>query len=269
MKKKQGYQNPYHRQYRMVNRDRKEKPPFPSPQFLLAVFVLVVIGIGFYKFADYMITKSPMFRLRQIVVSNNHYLPESQILRSSGVAPGTPLYRIPVDSVARRLLQNPYLEGVSVSRSLPSTLLISVQERVPVAYLTDRQVYMVDRSGKILIKKPAMQLKNLPLITGLSARELLKNRAPLLDALDLLKKINEVDHTLLALISEVHIERKKDPCLFLVRGGARVEFKKNAVYKDIYLLSELFKNAALLNELEQIKKIDLKFADRVVISRKS
>ena len=269
MEKKQSYQNPYHRQYQMVNRDRKEKPPFPSPQFLLAVFVLAIIGIGFYKFADYMITKSPMFRLRQIRVSNNHYLPEAQILRSSGVAPGTPLFRIPVDSVAMRLLQNPYLEGVSVSRSLPSTLLISVQERVPVAYLIDRRVYMVDHSGKILIKKPAMQLKNLPLITGLSVKELLKNRTPLLDALDLLKKINEVDHTLLTLISEVHIDHNSNPCLFLVRGGARVEFKKNTIYKNIYLLSELFKNAALLNQLEQIKKIDLKFSDRVVISKKS
>jgi len=257
------------RQYRMVNRSKKEKAPFPSPAFILAMLVMAMVVFGFYRFANHLITHSNMFQLRQIKVVGNHYLETSLIKRLSGVEPGVQLLRVSLDSVTRRILKNPYFAGVSVSRSLPSTLIISVQEREPVAYLVDHRIYMVDRAGKILLKKPKMSVENLPLITGLSVRQLLKNRKPLLEALDLIDKIREVDEGLFQFISEIHMNVKQAPNLYLIRGGARVDLSREMTYKEIYLLSEFIRNSPVLNQLDKIKKIDLTFKDRIVVTRKS
>ncbi len=257
------------RQYRMVNRSEKEKAPFPSPAFILAILIMAMVAFGFYRFANHLITRSDMFRLRQIKVVGNRYLETSLIKRLSGVEPGVLLFRVPLDSVTRRILKNPYFAGVSVSRSLPSTLIISVQEREPVAYLVDHRIYMVDRAGKILLKKPKMSVENLPLITGLSVRQLLKNRKPLLKALDLIDKIREVDEGLFQFISEIHMNVKRAPNLYLIRGGARVDLSPEMTYKEIYLLSEFIRNSPVLNQLDKIKKIDLTFKDRIVVTRKS
>ena len=257
------------RQYRMVKRSGKEKAPFPSPTFILALIVIIVVGFGFYRFANYLITDSNMFKLKQIRVMGNNYIDDNKILKLAGVKPGIQLFRINIDSVMQHILKNPYLQGVSVSSSLPSTLIISVQERKPVAYLIDKKVYMVDNSGIMLLKKPAMSADNLPLITGLSVQKLLKNRQPLLDALTLIQKVNEVNSNLFQFVSEIHITSGSPPCLYLINGGAQVELGDGELYQRIFLLSEFISNTAILNQLDQIKKIDLTFADRIVVTKKS
>lgn len=258
------------RQYRMVNRKvEPEKAPFPSPRFLLAMVLLAIVGFGFYKFASYMIADSGMFVLKEIKITGNQYVDEKDILKRVMVDPGTRLFEVQTDSVEQRILRNPYFSGVSVSRSLPSTLIIAVQEREAVAYLVDRSIYMVATDGKILLKKPRMSFDRLPLITGLNVAGLLKNRQPLLDALQLIDKIHQVDETLFSYISEVHISRDEPPCLFLVRGGARVNLHSKSQYQGLYVLSEFIKMAAVRNQLETIKKIELNFANRIVVTRKS
>jgi cell division protein FtsQ len=257
------------RQYRLADRSAREKAPFPSPAFILAIIILVGVGFGFYRFANYLVTKSQMFTLKEVRVEGNRWVEKNDILNLAKIEAGVRLYRVPTDSVVKRILQNPYLQGVSVSRSLPSTLIITVQERTPVAYLIDSKVYMIDRFGKILLKKPAMSLENLPLITGLSVSRLLQNRDPLFQALGLIRTIDEVDEGLFNYISEVHIDSRTPPTLFLIRGGAIVEIGESSPYERIYKLSELINNTPILNKLDQIKKIDLTFSDRVIVTRKS
>ena len=253
----------------MVRRNKKERAPFPSPTFILATIVCIIVGYGFYRFGHYMVTESDMFKLKSIQVVGNKYIEKKEILKLADLKTGIRLFQINPDSITKRILQNPYFEGASVSRSLPSTLVIAVQERQPVAYLVDVRVYMVDRTGIILRKKPGMSLANYPLITGLSVRELLQDRKPLKDALKLLSRIQEVDSQILDFVSEVHIDRKKAPCLYLIRGGALVELGFENTYRKIFLLSEFFKKSPILNQLDQIKKIDLTFSDRIVVTRKS
>jgi cell division protein FtsQ len=257
------------RQYRLVPRTRPEKAPFPSLTSVLAIVVLVVCAYGFFRFTKYMITDSQMFLLKEIKVQNNQYLEEQDIIRLAGIRAGVKLFQISKVAVIERILANPYLEGVSVGRSIPSTLIISVQERQPVAYLVDQKIYMVDPEGKILLQKEGMQLKNLPLITGFTVNEFLKDRSPLFQALKLIEFITEVNPGIFQFISEIHLSKNKPAELFLIRGSARVELGDSQIHEKIYLLGELIKRTEVLNELKDIKRIDLTYNNKVFITRKN
>ncbi|MEJ2634398.1 MAG: FtsQ-type POTRA domain-containing protein [Calditrichia bacterium] len=257
------------RQYRLAERKPKEKPPFPSPAFVFSLIVIFAVGYGFYCFGHYLAKDSQMFRLKKVVVQGNRFVDKEDILKLADLKTGVRLFQVIPDSVAGQVLKNPYLQGVSVSRSIPSTVIITVQERKPVAYLVDKDIYMIDAYGIILLKKTQMSLENLPFITGLSVRNLLKNRRPLLDALDLVGKIREVDQSLFQFISEIHMDSEEAPYLYLIRGGATVEIGMDGIYERLFLLSEFIKNSAILNQLEKVKNIDLRYADRIVVTRKS
>jgi cell division protein FtsQ len=257
------------RQYRIVHPSKKERKLFPSPIFVLATMVVLIISYGFYRFANYLINETEMFELKNIKIVGNKYLEEEEILSLSEIKTGVNLFDIETDSVASKILKNKYFEGVSINRSLPSSLIISVQERQPVAYLIDGNIYMVDQTAIILLKKPSMPEYNLPIITGLSVPNLLADRTPLLEVLDLLSKVKKIDPELVQFISEIHSESKAAPCFYLIRGGAKVDLGYDSIHQKIYILSEFIKSNGMINQLDKIKKIDLKFTDRVVVTKKS
>jgi cell division protein FtsQ len=257
------------RQYKLVNRGLKEKAPFPSFSFILIMFFFMLLGYGFYQFSFYMINESKMFMLKNIEVKGSKYIKAKEIIKLASIEPDIKLFKVPLQSTAQKILKYPYFEGVSVSRVLPSTIIISVQEREPVAFLVDGNVYMVDYIGKILLKKPGMSLEKLPLITGLSVNQLLKNRQPLLNALHLIDEIKAVDKDLFQFISEVHIRKAEPPQLYLIRGGACVEIGDEQIKKRVLHLRELLKKPSILNDLDEIKNIDLTFNNRIIVTRKS
>jgi cell division protein FtsQ len=210
-----------------------------------------------------------MFVLKNIKVEGNSMVESREIVQLASLQLGSRLFQIPKAEISNKILKNPYFKGVSLSRSLPSTLIISVQEREPVAYLIDQKIYMIDEYGKILLSKPGMPVTHLPLVTGLPVSILLKNREPLFAALNLITLMREVDSDLFQFVSEIHIDTKLPPCLFLIRGGARVEMGNDQLHQRIFILSNFVKNPSVFTQLENIKKIDLSFKDRVIILKKS
>jgi cell division protein FtsQ len=248
---------------------QQERPPFPNPRIVLGLLIAAVVSYGIFRLAGHMIHDSNMFLLKEIRVQGNEYVERQDIVQLASLKPGKPLFQIPTKQVGEKVLQNPYLRGVSINRSLPSTLIISVQERQAVAYLVDQKIYMVDEEGKMLLKKPGMLLNHLPLITGLSVNSLLQNRHPLLRALELIKVIHAVDEDLFQFISEIHIERNMPPRLILIRGGAEVNIGSDHLHRRLYILSEFVKDSEVLSKLESIKKIDLTYKDRLIVTRKS
>ncbi|MBN2366458.1 MAG: FtsQ-type POTRA domain-containing protein [Calditrichaeota bacterium] len=268
MKKKKKFVN-RNKPATVVYRNNQENPPFPNPRVILTVMILVIAAYGLFRLGQHMIDQSNMFVMNTIKVEGNQWVEDKEILALAALKPGIRLFQVPKKQVSERILKNLYLRGVSISRSLPSTLIIAVQERQPVAYLVDQKIYMVDEHGKILLKKPAMELQHLPLITGLTVSSLLKDRQPLLEALGLIRLIQSVDKELFQFISEIHISRNESPQLYLIRGGAQVNLGSDHLARRVYILSEFIRDTEILNQLEEIRKMDLTYKDRVIVTWKS
>ncbi|GEM_PF-2475395 len=241
---------------------------FPTPRvaFFWLLFAISVFGV--VKAGRFLVNRTAFFRIGRIEVVGNHYLTRKTILKLAECDSSGTLFQMELPEISKRILSNPYVKGVSVTRALPATLLISVQEREPVLYLVDRIIYMVDNTGLIIKKLPAMPMGSVPIVTGLSVKELRKDKKPLFKALSLKKKIQEVDNTLLSFISEIHIRKDGSPELYLVKGGARVRLGNSHHYERLYVLSELLNTTSIINQLPQLKRIDLTFENRVVLQKK-
>jgi cell division protein FtsQ len=82
-------------------------------------------------FLGWLIFVSPVLGVRSVRVDGLSFLDEAQVREVAGVLDGTPLTRIDVDDVARRIGGLPAVASVDVTRDWPSTLRITVVERVP------------------------------------------------------------------------------------------------------------------------------------------
>jgi cell division protein FtsQ len=92
----------------------------------LVVFVaLVVAALGAAA------TYSPLFDASRIRVQGSSR-PDRQILDAAGLTVGMNVYHLDTGAAERALLSDPWIRTVHVRRELPSTIIVEVEERVPV-----------------------------------------------------------------------------------------------------------------------------------------
>ena len=108
------------------NRRRRRSRGRFGPLFkllcLLAVIVALTLGATVF------------FQVETVVVSGNSRYTQEEVVEASGIQIGDNLYRLNKIQISQQLLQTlPYLETVSIRRSLPSTLVIQVTEWQAVA----------------------------------------------------------------------------------------------------------------------------------------
>ncbi|WP_235683032.1 cell division protein FtsQ/DivIB [Mycolicibacterium alvei] len=90
----------------------------------LASVVAVALGLVLYF--------TPAMSARNVLVTGVAAVPQEQVLAVAAVAPGTPLLQINTDAVAERVAMIRRVATARVQREYPSTLRITVVERVPV-----------------------------------------------------------------------------------------------------------------------------------------
>ena len=109
-------------------------------------------------------THSPAFRLRSVSVTGEHHLSAAQVRHLAGLSTDTNVFWINAGALSRQLERNPWVASAAVSRSLPSTLHISVRERTAVALLPGGQKRVVAADGVVLEPASRATLATLPLI---------------------------------------------------------------------------------------------------------
>jgi cell division protein FtsQ len=91
---------------------------------------------------------SSVLGAKRLVVHGAHEVAAAQIRSAAGVPRGQPLLRVDTAAVARRIGALPGVAGVSVQVSYPSTVVITVTERVAVGYLVaGGRLVLVDKDG--------------------------------------------------------------------------------------------------------------------------
>src|SRR5580765_2227969 len=93
------------------------------------VFVTVVV-LGA---AAVTLTRSPFFAARTIDVRGASHVPRSEVLRIAAVAHDTNVFTLDAGAAERRLERDPWITDATVTKDLPSTLVIDIHERIAVA----------------------------------------------------------------------------------------------------------------------------------------
>lgn len=149
------------------------------------VLLLVVVGGGVLSgthliddavdsMADwgYGLTADAGFRLENMPVHGRHRTPKQSLLEAIGMQRGAPLLQPDLDDMKERIEALSTVRRVVITRQLPHTLRIQLEERVPAAvwqYLGIKRV--VDQDGMLLVSERAVHYPGLPVIVGDGAPE--------------------------------------------------------------------------------------------------
>lgn len=123
------------------------------------------LGLFFVVLAAYSIFQSPLFQLQQIDLVGAERLTEADVLTWTGLTLGENLFDLDTVSIAQRLRLHPMVADARVSRRLPATLRVDLDERRPVAFVsTGNSFWAVDAQQIALFESEALTLA-LPLVT--------------------------------------------------------------------------------------------------------
>ncbi|MGO4446092.1 cell division protein FtsQ/DivIB [Mycobacterium sp. 2YAF39] len=107
-----------------------------------ALISVIVVGLGLLLYF------TPIMSARNFVVVGLGAVPQDEVISAMGVAQGTPLLQVNTDAVAERVAAIRRVASVRVQREYPSTLRVTIAERVPVVVKDYPDgPHMFDRDG--------------------------------------------------------------------------------------------------------------------------
>jgi cell division protein FtsQ len=117
----------------------------PHRRLILGGVAVVVVA----AIAVWLVAFSSVFGVGTVAVRGAHELSPDQIRAAARVADGTPLVRLDTDAIRARVRALPDVAAVSVTTSFPSTVTITVTERVPLGVVRSAAggFMLVDRTG--------------------------------------------------------------------------------------------------------------------------
>jgi cell division protein FtsQ len=83
--------------------------------------------------AAWVLWESPLFAVRAVQVDGVHSLSAAEVRDAAGLRTGTPLLQVDLDAAAARVRRLPQVASAQVTRGWPDRVVVTVDERLPVA----------------------------------------------------------------------------------------------------------------------------------------
>ena len=240
---------------RISNETNEKKPKTKKHKMAKYVFLFIIIIGAIIAFM-----MSPVFDVKKINVIGNSKLTVDEVKSLSGIEIGKNAFMMSMGKAQRNIKENPYVEDVIVSRSLPSEINIEVTERVATYMIEfvngfvyiNNQGYMLEISDQ-KIQAPMISGVNTPIEEFEAGNRLNKDD---LQKLETVLKIMETmnSYGLAELISEINIADKSNYIIQMESEGKtvylgnasnlnkRIELLKEIVEKEKGIQSEVFIN---------------------------
>ncbi|MEK9745062.1 MAG: FtsQ-type POTRA domain-containing protein [Candidatus Puniceispirillum sp.] len=113
------------------------------------------------------ITARAGLTLEQIQVRGRAHTPQDKLVTALGLTVGQPILGIDLVAIHDRIRHIGWVEQATVERRLPSTIHVTIRERVPVALLqTDSDHQLIDQSGTIITGADPREFSHLRVVAG-------------------------------------------------------------------------------------------------------
>lgn len=211
------------------------------------------------------------FRIQDLQVRGLRYVPRDTVVARLSLDARASVW-VDLGELEGRVSSHPLVRSVSVERRLPGTLIVQVQERIPVALVATPVLEPVDEEGLILPLDPTVLRLDLPILEGAvdpapGARFVPE---PLRRLAREVSRLQRADTAFLRRVSEVAWLDDAGGQTILARWGEpRVEFLLRAG-TPAHRLREGFAalgDAMLRVEAGSPRQVDLRYADQVVVRR--
>jgi len=124
-----------------------DRPASHALELLVFLGILAAFGAGFYHY----MCQTDLFKVKTVRIEGADVLDETEILRQSQVSDQDCLLLMDTRAVRRRIEAIPFVHTCRVKRIFPRTLVITIEERVPLAtLLANSRLYELDQECTVL-----------------------------------------------------------------------------------------------------------------------
>jgi len=210
---------------------------------------------------------SDFFSVAVVRIENQQRLEQEEIRALSDIHKGDNIFDLDLDTIGRKIEENPWVASARVERVFPDEVVIRVSEREPKAIVSLGYLYYVDGAGEIFKMLDSKDRLDYPLVSGIDRQQLLDNpeetRGQLTEAMQLLEELSRRDIFHLDEVSELHIDRKDGLILYTYHGGVPIRLGNSGFAAKLDCLEGIYRE--LQPRLAAIAYIDLNVAERVIV----
>ncbi len=255
---------------RSKNKKKKTISAKKSLKVFGYLFFSVAVIIGLTKGLQYWYSNSDIFYVSGIEVNGATILTIDEIEALIDISPEQRINDIEVEPLKLKILENPFIETVSIGRKYPSTIKIDLEEREPVAFIAFDKVYHIDEKGVILPKSVKTSgYPDYPVITGINPGQVkigeAADNSEILKILDFLKTLKSDLPGMVNKISELHYNTDGGISVFLSNSGICIDCGsddfRTKFARMVFFLEFLEDD----NSGEKLSYINLNYKDMIVV----
>lgn len=233
----------------------------------VVVGISVAIAWGAHRYA----VTTPRFSIRQLEVRGNRHHGGDQLAHLAGVERGQNLFAVDTVAAERKLLENPWVRTAKIGRELPATLRIEVTERdVAAVTVLENALYLVTPEGEPFKEAEPGDPTDLPVITGITPRDLAIDRARAIDRIAVgLEVLREYQALPLAKVfepEEVHLDPGGAVTLTIGKKGMTLPLGHGPFRQKLLMAARVIAKVQATGELPGIVFLDSEaHPERVVV----
>lgn len=253
---------------------RSDVPPTRRRRLGRTIWTVARVGLivgvvaGVTAWATDRIAASDVFLVREITVRGTSRLSAGDVEALLAGLREENLFRVDFEQYRRRALDSSWIEHVALSRVLPSTIVVDVVERTPMAIARlGQQLYLIDRTGNIIDEHSAAHRDfDLPIVDGLLTAP--RRGEPLADA----DRVQLTGSLLTALdarpdlrqrLSQIDVSDSRDAVVMFDDDPAWLHLGRAKFAERLQQYVDL--TPALRDRFSSIDYVDLKFDERVYV----
>ena len=212
--------------------------------FKLAIGVALVVcaSVGVAWGARRYAVTTPRFSIRQLEIDGCKRKSDLQIARLAGIELGSNIFAVDLDNAKRRLLEDPWIAKVTITRRLPTTLQVELTEREASAVVAiDGRLYLVTPTGEPFKQLTDGDPFDLPVITGVQPANLSRDRPREVEriqtALQVLRHYQRLAMSAVHVAQEVHLTEGGGVVLTVGKRGITLHLGRGP-WKQKLLMAE-------------------------------
>ncbi|MGB8658365.1 MAG: FtsQ-type POTRA domain-containing protein [Candidatus Zixiibacteriota bacterium] len=250
--------------------------------FLIFTSAILLFSGGYiYRF------HSPHYDITEIRLTGNRKIGKDEIMQKLHACLGRNVFSLSLKGIETRLKEDLRIRDARVSRMLPGSLLVEIEEKTPVLWINlpasaakpgDFGFYGLSQDQEIIPLDKSDLSCDLPLVSGIEADTLGGRIAPpprpyqrwsnfkTQKALEFYSLVRKSDPASLELIAEINLSEAPDVIVYLLPYGNKVMMGQSDFEKKWKRVKAIMSEG---EKMENLACMDLRFDDQVLLTMSS
>ena len=195
------------------------------------------------------------FKVNEILVVGRSETKQKDLLAAVRLVRGAPILAFDLKGAQKRIEKLPWIKSATVERMLPNTVLLTVEERQPMALWQHKGVFaLIDTDGEVILKTGLERFSDLLVVVGGDAPE---------HAAALLKDLATEPQLMIMVKAAVRVGGRR--WNLRLKGDIDVRLPEDNAVGAWNRLAEYEKNHQVLER--DVRILDLRLPDRLIVRK--